>query len=107
MNRGQVRSIVAILALVLLELPVVRADPPYVIPEWPWTTDQNGQLFNTISWNPTGADYYRVRCLLGDEGKGVAFPEPFYTRGGTNVLYVAQPDLVPWTDIQGTNYDFY
>jgi|GEM_PF-4353674 len=86
---------------------VASATPPYVEPEPQATTDQGGQLFNTISWQSSGAFQYRVRCLLAGPDSGIAFPEPYFSRGGTNVIYFSKPDIIEWTTTGNTNYEFY
>ncbi|MBN1423124.1 hypothetical protein JXA88_01080, partial [Candidatus Fermentibacteria bacterium] len=95
-----------ILGILALSLTAVWAYPPSVTPEPSFTTDMGGQVFNTVFWSPTGAAQYRVRCLVADASGGVAFEEPQFTRGNGNLIYVARPDLIEWTTISGTEYDF-
>ncbi len=95
-----------VLIMVVASIHLVAATPPNVTPEPPFTTDMGGQVFNRVFWSPTGASQYRVRCLLASPDSGVVFQEPQFTRGSTNLLYVARPDLIEWTTVSGTQYDF-
>ncbi len=97
----------AVLAFLACLAGTARSTPPYIHPEPGATTDQGGQLFNNISWNSTGASSYRVRCLLAGPDSGIAFNEPFFTRGGDNVIYFSKPDFIEWTTTSNTSYDFY
>ena len=82
--------------------------PPVINSEPGATTDQfGGPLFNYISWNSSGASQYRVRCLLAAPDSGIAFREPYFTRGGNNTIFFSKPDFIEWSTTGDTSYEFY